>query len=321
MKKIAALILCAALVLCVITGCTNEAVPLSAQGFYFNTYIKITVYSDDEAVLDGAVDICEKLDRLLDKNKETSDIYRINHAHGQPVEVDKLTADVIEKGMYYSELSGGIFDITCGSATALWDFTSGSDIIPDEDARNAAAALIDYRNVVIDNNTVAVPDGVMLDLGGIAKGYAADMITEYFEQNGVRDALISLGGNVCTMGDKQGRPWQIGIQSPYSSQQLDVIEISGKRSVVSSGDYERCFEKDGVRYHHILDLATAMPAQSDIRSVTILSESSVMGDALSTICFILGYQRANELIEKTEGVEAIFALSDGSVIYTDENLN
>ena len=320
-KRWCSVLLISALILslAVLPSCTMPQSSISRSGFYFDTYISVTVFGDEET-LDGVFELCAKYDRLLDRYDENSDIYKINNSHGTEVEVAPEVLEIINLAIYYSQMSEGVFDLTCGSATILWDFNSENAKIPDEQARNDAVKLIDYTSVKVNENKVFVPDGVQLDLGGIAKGFVADKIVEFLVENGVEDALIDLGGNILALGDKNGSPWRIGIKYPDSSDYVGAVKSSERMSVVTSGDYERYFEIDSVRYHHILDTDTAMPAVTDVRSVTILSQSSAQGDALSTICFILGYEAASELVSGIDGVEAVFVLDDGRVIQTADIL-
>ena len=311
-RKIILSAFAAFLMLC-LTAC-GGAKQVTKNGFWFDTYVTMTVYGSEETI-EKAVGICEHYDLLLDRFDERSDIFKINNAHGASVTVDKDTAEIIALGLYYSELSDGIFDITCGAETSLWNFNDENAIIPDEQTRNNAVKLVDYTQVKIDGCSVTVPDGVQLDLGGIAKGYVADKIVEMLKENGVSNALLSLGGNIYSMGSKSGENWRIGIKSPDGGF-AGVYAPDKDISVVTSGDYERYFIRDGIRYHHILDLKNAMPAQTDVRSVTILSPSSAKCDALSTICFVLGSERATELIKSMDDTEAIFILADGSMIQT-----
>lgn len=317
-NKIISVLMCVVILLAVMTNtaCTMPEQPQSVEGFYFDTYISVTIYGGNKKTLDKVLDICSRYDSLLDKYDKNSDIYKINNSDGHKVSVDPDVIEIIELGLYYSEISGGVFDITCGSATSLWDFNAEKPEIPDENARNQAVKLIDYTAVEIIGNEVFVPNGVQLDLGGIAKGFVADKIAEFLEKSGVEDALIDLGGNIYALGDKLGASWRIGIKAPDNSGYIGTVETSAKTSIVTSGDYERCFVIDSVRYHHILDLKTAMPAITDIRSVTIISESSAQGDALSTICFVLGYEKASDLLAQIDGAEAVFVLDDGTVVET-----
>jgi len=317
-RRIFCILLTIITTLTLLTGCGGKASPHTREGFYFDTYIRITVHDADDAegALEKAFSHCAYWDGLWGRDTSGSDVWRINHAAGTSVEVEEETARLIEKGLYYSQLSGGVFDITCGAVTSLWDFSSDNPAVPDEKALAAAVKTIDYTSVRLEGNTVTVPEGTMLDLGGIAKGYIADLLADELRGAGVRSAVIDLGGNIFAMGSKAGGDFSIAVQSPYPDEDyLDVLSVSD-RSVVTAGSYERCFERDGVLYHHILDTQTGMPAETGIQSVTVVSQSSCEGDALATICFLLGADDALALIESTPGAEMIMALDDGSAVFS-----
>ena len=213
-------------------------------------------------------------------------------------------------------LMKGVFDITCGSVTGLWNFDSETPSLPDGDALAEAVQSIDYRALGIDYDALTVrhPEGILIDVGGIAKGFIADKICAELRSMGCTGAVINLGGNVYALGSKRGKPFTVGIQSPYAAgDYIGTVSVTD-RSVVTAGSYQRCFTLDGRTYHHILDLSTGMPAETGIASVTIISDSSAEGDALATICFLLGETNARRLLDSLDAdVEAYFALDDGTV--------
>ena len=225
----------------------------------------------------------------------------------------KETAEVIALAQRYAQLSDGALDITVRSAFVLWDFTAGT--IPDAAALHQAVSLIDYRSLHVDGQTVTLAKGA-IDLGGIAKGYIADRVATVLKEKGVRSALIDLGGNIVALGDKAGAPFRIGIKDPSATDSLCAIIEKSDMSVVTSGIYERGFDKDGVRYHHLLDPATGMPIQNTLASVSVVCETSADADALSTACFVMGEERARALIESLDGVEALFVRRDGTIATT-----
>ena len=254
---------------------------------------------------------------MLSATIETSEISKINNADGEPVSVSDDTAELIEKGIEYGEISGGLFDITIAPASGLWNFTDNEDkTLPDPDELAEAVSHIDYRCVHVDGNTVVLTDPeAQIDLGGIAKGYIADRLKEYLEGEGIEHALIDLGGNMLALGGRyDGTDFRIGLQKPFAETGTAMAALSiNDQSVVTSGDYERYFEKDGVIYHHILAPSTGYPVQNDLDQVTIISERSVDGDALSTTCFAMGLEDGMELIRSLDGVEAIFVTKDGEI--------
>ena len=197
---------------------------------------------------------------------EGSDVWRINHAEGRPVQVSGETLEIIEAARQVSELSGGAFDISIAPASTLWDFTSGATVLPDAEALARAAGRVDYSRVAVEGDTVTLPAGMMIDLGGIAKGYIADRVKAYLADRGVESAILSFGGNIVAIGEKpDGSAWKVGIQDidrPTGEYMLVAQNFGG--STVTSGIYERGFELDGVYYHHILDPKTGWSVQNEL---------------------------------------------------------
>ena len=283
-----------------------------------DTIITLTAYTDDEEILNDALKECGRYDRLLSRTQEDSDVWRINHAEGKPVTVSDDTITILKTALQVSEMSDGAFDVTIAPASTLWDFTSGAAVLPDADQLKTAAEKVDYTKLSIEGNTVTLPKGMMIDLGGIAKGYAADKVKEYLAGRGVESAILSFGGNIVAIGLKPGsKPWKVGIRD-IDGGPADYMLISKNfgGSTVTSGIYERGFDLDGVRYHHLLDAETGWPVQNELASVTIFSESSMLGDALSTAAFVLGPEKGCELIESLDGVEALFIARDRTVTET-----
>ena len=306
-----------ALALCLAGGAAAETKE-SVVGYQLDTIITLTAYCEDKAVLEDALKECDRLEQLLSKTIEDSDVWRINHAEGQPVEVDPVTAEVIRTALAISEISEGAFDITIAPASALWDFKAETPALPDAEALAEAASRVNWRALQLEGNTVTLPAGMMIDLGGIAKGYIGDAVRAYLENRGITSAVLAFGGNIVTIGTKpDGKPWKIGVQDidgPAMESML-VLQMGGG-SAVTSGNYERGFELDGVRYHHILEPATGWPVQNSLASVTILGDSSAMGDGLSTAAFVLGEEKGLALIESMKDTEAVFILKDRTVITT-----
>ena len=302
-----------------LTGCaSSRQKKQTAVGFYLDTVITLTAYVDDADLLNDALAECGRYERLLSRTVEGSDVWRINHAQGGPVAVSDETVRLLETARQVSALSGGMFDVTIAPVSTMWDFTSGAAVVPDAGAIAAAAKLVDYTQVKTDGSLVTVPEGMMIDLGGIAKGYIADAVKQYLIDRGVESAVLSFGGNIVTIGMKpDGSPWRVGIQDidrPTGEYMLVSLNYGG--STVTSGIYERGFESGGVYYHHILDPNTGWPVQNELASVTIFSDSSMWGDALATAAFALGTKEGTALIEGLDGVEALFIARDRTVSAT-----
>ena len=271
--------------------------------------------------------MCSEYENLFSRTICGSDIYQINHADGKPVTVDSRTTELIKTALDYCKKSDGSVDITIAPAKDLWDFPTQEEhadvsALPDESKLNSALSHVDYHNVLVDDkqNTVTLSDpSAQIDLGFIAKGYIADQLKDYLLSQGVKQAIINLGGNVVTIGAKaDGTPYHIGIAKPFDDTQTAFTVDVTDSSVVTSGIYERYFKIDDKIYHHILNSSTGYPVENDLASVTILSESSTEGDALSTTCLLLGEEPAEQLILETPGVDAVFITRDGTVIDTRE---
>ena len=323
MKKVlrTGLLTLAVILLC--GGCAataSKTLPkLSEVGFYLDTVITLTAYTEDGQVLKDALEECGRSERLLSRTVEGSDVWRINHADGAPVEVSEDTVRILSCAREISELSGGAFDVTIAPASTLWNFTQNNPVLPDAEEIARAADLVDYTKLKLDGNTVTLPAGMMIDLGGIAKGYIADRIKAYLEKRGVQYAILSFGGNIVAIGSGKpdGNPWKVGIQDidkPTGEHMLVSLNRGG--STVTSGIYERGFNLDGVRYHHLLSAETGWPVQNELASVTIFSESSMEGDALSTAAFVLGTEQGLKLIEGLKDVEAVFIGRDRTVTFS-----
>lgn len=348
------------------TACTenqknNANTGVSKTGFYLDTICTITIFgvedSDDSLstlsdseretkILQLITDVfmlCDKYEKMLSKTIETSDIARINAAGGKAVKVNDETIEVIQKGILYGELSQGAFDITIGKATDLWGFREAeageetesgmSGQVPDVDTLAETMKHVDWSKVKIKGNSVQLEDPEMeLDLGGIAKGYIADKVTQFLEDAGVTSAIVDLGGNIVAIGGKaeslldtgaEQSKFTIGIKDPQSESGGLIGTIpAADKTVVTSGTYERYFVADGKKYHHILDSKSGMPTDTDVLSVTIISEKghSADCDALSTSCLALGVEKGMALLQSIEDTEAIFVDSDGQIHMTSEGI-
>jgi thiamine biosynthesis lipoprotein len=251
-----------------------------------------------------------------------TELDRINRDAGiRPVKVGEDMLEVLEGARRYAEASGGAFDPTVGPLVRLWGIGTDRERVPAGEDIAGALALVDWRDLVIDRKEGTVflrRGGMALDLGAIAKGYAADEAARIAAEGGIRRGVLDLGGNILVIGSRKGnRPWRIGIQDPEEGRgvYLGVLLVRG-RSVVTSGVYERFFEEDGRRYHHILSTADGYPVRNGLLSVTIVAARSVDADALSTAVFALGYEKGRRLVESTPDTEAIFVFEDMSVRLT-----
>jgi len=300
-----------------LSGCAKKNDSISKSGLYFDTLISVTLYdSAKSGELEHCFEMADQYEHLFSAKLPDSDISRINSAGGKPVTVSSDTAELLELGLYYSKLSNGKFDITVGRLADLWDFQAENPSVPDADAIAEAIATIDYKKVSIDGTKVRLenPDAA-IDLGGIAKGYIADKMKEYLVSQNIHEGIINLGGNVLAIGKKAGsEPYNIAIQKPFSSDGEPVASVRiADKTVVTSGTYERYFEKDGRRYHHILDVSTGYPYDNGLSGVTIICGDSADGDGLSTTCFALGLEDGMALVESLPDTEAVFITTDNKL--------
>ena len=313
----------AAFFILMLSGCLKENNrEMSTSAVMMDTVINITVYGGgDRNILNSCIALCEKYDKMFSRTREDSELYRVNAELSQSGEAyaSEELCTMIRNALQIGDLSDGAFDITIGAVSSLWDFTATEPKLPEDKDIKDALGRVSYLNVSVTDNRITAKKGTRLDLGAIVKGYIADRLKDYLIGNGVSHAIVNLGGNVlCVGGNADGEPFRIGIRKPFSQygETSAILEIDDQ-SAVTSGAYERYFTLDGITYHHILDPKTGYPAASDIQSVTIICKQSELGDALSTTCFILGLDRAVNLIESMEGVYAMFIDDKGSIISSD----
>lgn len=312
------------------TGSRNSQ-PITVTDYKLNTYVTVTIYdSTDTALLDECIALCDKYEMIFSRTNPESELYKLNHgmlkqsADGYYTVSDELY-EVISVGKKYSELSDDAFCIAMEPLTSIWNFTDGMNMVPDNAHIDTVLPFLKSEDVHLraPNEVAFVNKGMGIDLGAIAKGYIADKMKEYLISKGVNSALIYLGGNVLCIGEKETGAFKIGIEKPFDvdGDPAAVVSISDA-SVVTSGTYERYFEKDGEFYHHILDINTGYPIENGLTAVTIISSSSTDADALSTTCFSLGLEKGMELLESLDDADGFFITDDREYHYTegfDEN--
>lgn len=285
------------------------------QALYFDTLISIRVPSDRaEELFEGCFAICERIERTFDRTDSGSELYKINHREAAQVEVSEDMAAVIQEGLFFYAYTEGAFDITVAPLLDLWDFRSGSGEIPDPQAIAGALTHVDGSAVHLEGRTLRFDrEDIQLDLGALAKGYAADCLGDYLKSQGVDSALINLGGNVLAVGTRpDGQKWKVGIQKPFAQSGTygQVLEAEDE-SVVSAGIYERYFEKDGRIYHHLLDVETGYPKETEVSQVTVVGADSLEADALSTACMLTGREGARQLAEAFPEVQILWGSGEG----------
>ncbi len=301
-----------------LSACSAPVKPYTVNGFYFDTFVTLTLYEDTPAAKQAAQDFlseCARYDALFSKSVEGSDIQKINSANGAPVTVSTETISLLQTALHYCALSNGAADPAIGAVTSLWDFSqteTESSHLPEEASITTALSHVDPADITIDGNTVTLNDpSLQLDPGFIAKGYIADRLKENLIAQGITSGIINLGGNIAVLGSKpDGSSYTVGIEKPFSQGTPLYTITASDTSVVTSGVYQRCFTCGGKLYHHILDPQTGYPVENNLYSVTIVCTDSVTADALSTACFVLGLEKGMELIESIDGVEGMFLDTD-----------
>lgn len=312
MKKLLPLLLAVPLLL---TAC-GQAEPVSKTNFMLDTIVTITLYDwEDSSTLDLAFDEIRRLEDLLSVEKAGSDLDKLAQAAGKEwVEIQPETEEVLRLAKHYSELSQGAFDVTAGPLIALWDIHDGEGHYPSPDELAEVLPLIGGEDLLVEEGRAYLTKpGMIANLGAIAKGYIADKTKELLLEQGVEHAILDLGRNILLIGGKtETEDFTIGVQDPGQEQGELIGTIQARdKSIVTSGINERNFTYEGKSYHHVLDPSTGFPADNGLASVTILSDGSADGDALSTTCLLLGEERGLALVESLEGVEALFITRDG----------
>lgn len=297
------------------------------HAFQLDTIVTIKLYGEEDAgLITDSFSRIDQLEKILSVHLEGSDLAKVRDQAGKAaVSVEAETIEVMEAALQYAEFSQGRFDPTAGPLIDLWGIDPPEGHVAMEDELDAVQPLIDYRKLIVDgeNKTVFLQDEKMIaNLGAIAKGYIADEVKEQLVDAGVTSGIINLGGNVLLIGGKpDGSDFRIGVQDPDSlrGEYLGVVSLQDE-SIVTSGDYERYFEVDGKRYHHILDPFTGFPAENELRSVSIISPKSSDGDALSTTCFLMGLDEGIRLIRALPEINAIFVTKDDRMIFSSQEL-
>ena len=278
-----------------------------------------------QEALEAAVSELQRLDALLDRNEPESDLSRLNAAagSGQPVSLDGETIEVLRQALDCAAQSNGAFDCTIAPVMDVWGFGGSGDYrVPSAEELTALLPLVDSTQLLLDESAHTAQltqTGMEADLGGIAKGYAADRLTALMADYGIESALFDLGSStIAAVGERpSGGPWRVGLRDPKDAQQrLGVLSLQDE-SLSTSGGYERNFTQDGVTYHHILDPQTGYPAETGLLSVTVVGENAALADAWSTALFVLGEDGARALWESRDDFDYILCCADGRVLVTE----
>ena len=330
-----------------LTACGPKMEELSTTVFAMDTVMNLAVYDAPAGPISGEfqeqVDALYQYESLFSATKEDSDVHNLNANCGENVKVSFETADLLRKALALCEKTGGALDITAYPAVKEWGFTTGEYRVVSEDECAELAEHIDYTRVELlgdytalpegmteesmqgmvnyeehldKGELVRIPEGMQLDLGAVAKGYVGDRMVEALEPYQCH-ALLNLGqSTIAAIGARpDGKPWRIGIQDPAGDTYLGVLELNDQ-AMGSSGNYQRWFEEDGVRYGHIIDPDTAAPVHNDLAGVTVVSDSALYCDGLSTALFVMGLEDAADFWREHRDFEAIFIAEDGSITIT-----
>ena len=312
--KITALFL-ALLLLC---SCAPGAEEHSATIFAMDTVMGITVYGPQgKEAADAASGRIRELEKLFSVTDPNSDIYAANHSGGAPVEVSDDTAVLLSRALELCSSTGGALDVTIYPVVKAWGFTTGEYRVPEDGTLSVLLEQVDYSRITLEGHTLTVPDGMELDLGAVAKGWTGDQVAALLADAGVTSAKLELGGNIHLVGAKpDGSPWRIAVRDPSGESYAGIVEVTDK-AVVTSGGYERYFEADGITYWHIMDPADGRPARSGLVSATVVSDSGVQADALSTALFVLGAEGAADYWREHRDFDFILLGEDGTVTVTE----
>ncbi|MDK2586128.1 FAD:protein FMN transferase [Romboutsia sedimentorum] len=328
MKKKTILIVIIFILAINLAGCksTKSNEPITRTELMMGTVIKVTLYENEsQKILDKVFKRISEIENLVSINKNGTELDKLNENAGiQKVKLSETSYDIIKKGLEYSKLSNGGYDISIGPLVKLWSIGLPEAKVPTKEEVKDTINYVGYSKIQMNDSTheaFLTQKGMMLDLGSIAKGYATDEVARILKEENVNRAIVDLGGNIYALGSKEeNEKWNIGIQDPFDSRGNVVgsIEVSDK-SVVTSGVYERFIEKDGVKYHHILNPKTGYPYKTEIAGVSIVAQKSIDADALSTLIFTKGLKEGLKLVEDIENVDAVFITKEKKV-YTTKGL-
>ena len=304
----------------------QESEPVERTFYSLGTIIQLKVAGKHaEKAIDEAVAKLNDIDDKMSAFKNHSDISNINNNSGEDFQVvSEETFSLIKTSIKYSKLTEGAFDPTIRPLVNLWGIGTDFENVPSQEEIDEKLRLVNYKNIILDNDNNSIKliyKNQSLDLGGIAKGYATDVVKDIFLKHNIKSAILDLGGNIYVLGNKtDGTPWKVGIQDPFASRGnfIGVLNVKNK-SVVTSGYYEKYFIEDGKTYHHIIDPLTGYPSDSNIISATIISDNSIDGDGLSTGVYIMGLEKATKLVESMPGVDAIF-ITDEKQVHTTSGI-
>ena len=304
--------------LCIIFAlllCSVPAIAAETRTFFaMDTYMSISAPTAGEELVDECVSRVNNIEKLMSVTDAESEIYGINS--GSRADISADTQALLEFALEMCAKTDGTLDITMYPVVQAWGFTTGEYRVPTQAEIDELLQNVGYDKIRIEGDTVGLPEGFMLDLGSVAKGYASDVIADMLRDGGVESALVDLGGNLYCVGAKaDGSDWKVGLRDPMGGDYLGYVTVQDC-AVVTSGCYERYFEEDGIRYGHIFDPSTGYPADNGLISVTVIGKSGARCDALSTALYVMGPEAAADYLAGDDSVEAVLVKSDGGLIIT-----
>ncbi|NCC67725.1 MAG: FAD:protein FMN transferase [Clostridia bacterium] len=316
-------LLCLALGLLLLSGCTPAVGGdgETLQFFAMDTVMSVTVSDGDAGAAEAVQAMLYELDSALSRTQENSEISMLNISAGtgNPVALSDTIFDLLESAVALSERTKGAFNPAVAPIMDAWGFTTDEKHVPSDEELQKLLPLLDLGALKLENGRALLTvEGMSVDLGGIAKGYAGDKAADLLSDYGVSSALVSLGGNITAIGTKpDGSDWRVAVRDPKDQESYLCILPLTDKTVSTSGGYERYFEQDGVIYHHIIDPKTGYPARSGLQSVSVVSTSGTVADALSTALFVMGEEDALELWRASDDFEAVLVRDDGVVLVTE----
>lgn len=294
----------------------------SAQVFAMDTYMSLKAYGENaQKAVDDAKSEIERLDKLWSAVDKDSEIYQLNHK--KEMKVSDETLELIEFAKKKSAQTGDAFDISVYPIVELWGFPTQKYRVPSDSEIKRLLKNVDSQKIRINKktNVVTLEKNMKIDLGGIAKGYTSQRIAKIYKKDGIKSGVISLGGNVQAIGEKtDGSRWKVGIQSPDNTENMMGAYEAADEAVITSGAYERYFEKNGKRYHHIIDPSTGKPSEKDLKSVTIISKNGTLSDTLSTTLFVMGKDKAVSYWKKHSNEFNMILVDENNKIYISQGI-
>ncbi|MBR2714827.1 MAG: FAD:protein FMN transferase [Ruminococcus sp.] len=328
MKKIFSVFFALLTVLLSLCGCA-DAEKSTDEMFALDTIITFCIYSSDENISTDTISKCKdeiiRLENMLSATKKGSDVYNINHSDAKKVSVSDETIRLLQKARKLSESCDGAFDVSVYELVKLWGFDTKEYKVPTSDEVEKTLRYVGYSDVTIDKNDVLLKKGMSIDLGAIAKGYIGERLYDIMKNSEIDAGIINLGGMVVTYSsENSSKEFSVGVEYPDTGDVFAKLNVS-KPFTVTSGGYQRYFEKDSKRYHHILDPKTGKPSESDISSVTVISDDGVANDALSTAFYVMGVDETLEYLKNhnadvEDGYSVIILSSDKSQVFVSEKL-